>query len=108
MHRLTEFVSRLSGRGRRGSGGELLVSRDIIASDHPDGVVFLHVGRGAMFNSNRIGARIWRGLAAREPLGEVTAAIAREYGVDCELVERDAASFVADLEARGFLARGAR
>jgi hypothetical protein len=79
----------------------------VVASAHPDGVVFLHVGKGAVFNSNRIGARIWRGLADREPLGAITAAIALEYGVKPDQVERDAAGFLADLEAQGFLTRGA-
>lgn len=107
MHRLTEIASRLLRKRReRSEGGPIGISPDVIASAHPDGVVFLHIGKGAVFNSNRIGARIWRGLTDREPLGAVTAAIAREYGVQPEQVERDAAEFLTDLEARGFLTRG--
>jgi hypothetical protein len=86
----------------------LTISPDVIASTHPDGVVFLHIGRGDVFNSNRIGARIWRGLIDQEPLGAVTAGIAREYGVEPEQAERDATEFLTDLEAQGFLTRGAR
>lgn len=84
------------------------VSPDVIASSHQDGVVFLQTRRGEVFHSNRVGARIWRGLAEREPLSVLTAAIAGEYGVGAEQVERDAAAFLKDLEARGFLTRGAR
>jgi hypothetical protein len=85
----------------------MAVSPDVIASPHEDGVVFLHVGRGEVFNSNRIGARIWRGLVEKEPLGAVTAAIASEYGVEPELVERDARGFLREMEARGFLTHAA-
>jgi len=87
----------------RSADAGFAISPDVIASIHPDGVVFLHVGRGDVFSSNRIGARIWRGLTGREPLGAVTAGIAREYGVGQEQVQRDAAEFLADLDARGFL-----
>jgi len=108
MHRLTEIMSRFAGKKRGQSGrAEIAVSPDVIASAHPDGVVFLHVGKGDLFNSNPIGARIWRGLAEHEPMGAVTAGIAREYGVEPARVERDAAEFLADLEAQGFLAHGA-
>jgi hypothetical protein len=79
----------------------------VIASAHPDGVVFLHVGKGAVFNSNRIGARIWKGLIDRESLGAMAARIACEYGVEPQQVERDAREFLTDLEAQGFLTLGA-
>jgi len=35
--------------------------------DH-DGIVFLHVGSGAVFASNGIGVRIWRGLLDQDSL----------------------------------------
>jgi hypothetical protein len=98
----------LSGKppGRLAGGG-LEVSTDVVASTHADGVVFLDIRRGEVFHANRIGARIWRGLMDRESPGAVTAGIAREYGAGQEQVERDAAEFLAALEARGFLTRGA-
>lgn len=102
MHSLAKFVSQFAGKRRSAEAG-VVVSSDVIASDHPDGVVFLHIGRGAVFTSNRMGARIWRGLADRQPLGSIAAAIAAEYGVEPERVERDARSFLADLQLRGFV-----
>ncbi len=108
MNRLTEFVSRIHRKlsGRAESAG-IAISPDVIASAHEDGVVFLHVGKGNVFNSNRVGARIWQGLADRKPLAALVTAIAHEFGVEPERVERDAASFLAELEAQGFLTRGA-
>ena len=109
MHRLEEFVSWFSRKPReRSTGARLTISPDVIASTHPDGVVFLHVGRGDVFSSNRIGARIWRGLIDQEPPSIVTAEIAREYRVGPDQAERDATAFLTDLEAQGFLTRGGR
>jgi len=108
MNRLAEFVSRIHRKPRgRSESVEIAISPDVIASEHADGVVFLHVGKGNVFNSNRVGARIWQGLADRRPLAAVVVAIAQEFGVEPEQVERDAASFLAELGAQGFLARGA-
>ena len=109
MHRLEEFVSRFSRKPRdRSTGVRFTVSPDVIASTHQDGVIFLHIGKGDVFNSNRIGARIWRGLIDQEPPGAVTGEIAREYGVGPEQAQRDATAFLTDLEAQGFLTRGGR
>ncbi|HUP03774.1 MAG TPA: PqqD family protein [Bryobacteraceae bacterium] len=109
MHRLAEFVSRLFGKQAPGarSGECIAVAAEVIASQHEDGVVFLHVGRGEVFEANGVGARIWRGIAAKEPVSAVAAAIAAEFGVEAALVERDAKSFLGDLEAHGFLMRAA-
>ena len=70
-----------------------------------DGIVFLHVGSGAVFASNGIGVRIWRGLLDQDSLETIAADISVEYGVPREQVQQDAAGFVADLEAKGLLAR---
>jgi hypothetical protein len=67
--------------------------------------VLLHVGTGAVFTSNCIGARIWRGLSDNDGLETIAADIGVEYGVPREQVQQDAAVFVADLEAKGLLAR---
>jgi hypothetical protein len=108
MSRLAEFVSRILRKpSGRPEGEEIAISPDVISSVHADGVVFLHIGSGAVFNSNPVGARIWQGLADRKPLAAVVSAIAQEFGVEPAQVGRDAANFLADLEAQGFLTRGA-
>lgn len=83
----------------------LTISPDARASMDHDGIVFLHVGSGAVFASNCIGARIWRGLLDHNGLESIAADISGEYGVPREQVQQDAAAFVADLEAKGLLAR---
>src|SRR3954462_7360959 len=81
------------------------ISPEARASVQPDGVVFLHLGSGSVFRSNRIGARIWQGLLEREGMDAVAANISREYEVPREQAERDAAGFIAELETAGLLAR---
>jgi len=67
--------------------------------------VLLHVGSGAVFSSNCIAARIWRGLRDHDSLETIAAHISGEYGVPLEQVQQDAAGFVTDLEAKGLVAR---
>jgi hypothetical protein len=81
------------------------LSPDARASVRGDGVVFLDVNSGSVFTSNRIGARIWRGLLEHEGMDAIAANISHEYAVPRQQVEEDAAGFIADLEAAGLLAR---
>ena len=67
--------------------------------------MFLHVGSGSVFSSNCVGARIWRGLRDYASLETIAADISGEYSIPREQVHQDAAGFVADLEAKGLLAR---
>jgi hypothetical protein len=94
-------------RQQQGCGAEVrfTISPDARASLDQAGIVFLHVGSGAVFSSNGIGARVWRGLRDHDSLETIAADISGEYGVPREQVHQDAAGFVADLEAKGLLAR---
>jgi len=88
-----------------GTAVRFTISSDARATQDQAGIVFLHIGSGAVFSSNCIGARIWRGLRDYDSLETIAADISREYGVPREQVQQDAAGFVADLEAKGLLAR---
>ena len=94
------------GVQRVNPGGDLEISRATRASIHDDGVVFLHLDTGILFQSNRVGARIWAGLERRENLQDIVTRISREYGVAAIHVEHDAKEFLAELEVAGFLSRG--
>jgi hypothetical protein len=84
---------------------QFTISPDARVSLDQAGIVLLHLGSGAVFTSNCIGARIWRGLLDHDGLETIVADISGEYGVPREQVQQDAAGFVADLEAKGLLAR---
>jgi hypothetical protein len=106
------FFSRRASTGTRGNAGctrdpGFSISPDARASVQTDGVVFLQLGSGSVFRSNRIGARIWRGLLEREEMDSIAARISHEYAVPREQVDQDAAGFIADLEKQGLLARDA-
>ena len=83
------------------------ISREVKVATDPNGIVFLHIGRGRMFTSNCIGARIWQSVADHESFEALVTQISGEYGVAPELVERDAAELLAELESQGLLTRGA-
>ena len=105
IHRF--FKRKGPARQQQGCGAKVrfTISPDARASLDQAGIVFLHVGSGAVFSSNGIGARVWRGLRDHDSLETIAADISREYGVPREQVQQDAAGFVADLEAKGLLAR---
>jgi coenzyme PQQ synthesis protein D (PqqD) len=73
----------------------------------PNGAAFLHVRSGLVFTSNRIGARIWRGLLERESVETIIARISDENGVPAAQARQDTVEFVAELEAQGFVLRRA-
>ena len=89
-------------RARRSAGPRRLLAACIPAKD---GAVFLNVERGVIFKSNRVGSRIWQGVLNQESLAAMAAQISREYAVSQKQVAQDAAQFLAQLEAEGFLAR---
>jgi hypothetical protein len=90
---------------RTGEGDSIVISPDAKVSLDQNGAVFLHAGRGIVFTSNRIGARIWQGLVDREVVETIAARISREAGVGLDRVRQDATEFVAELETHGFLFR---
>lgn len=83
----------------------IMPSPEVRTSLQEDGVVFLHLRSGTVFRSNRIGAAIWKGLGSRQDLPAIASGIGREYGIPADQAARDAAGFVAQLEAQGFLVR---
>lgn len=111
MQRIYRFLKRRirAGPTRQqpecGDEVRFTISPDARASLDQGGIVLLHVGSGAVFSSNCIGARIWRGLRDHDSLETIAADISGEYGVPREQVQQDAAGFVAELETTGLLAR---
>jgi hypothetical protein len=89
-----------------GEGKPIVISADARVSLDQQGAVFLNARSGIVFTSNHIGARIWRGLLDSEAVETIAARISREAGARPELVHRDTAEFIAELETHGFLSRG--
>jgi hypothetical protein len=87
------------------AGNPITISSDARVSLGQSGAVFLHARSGIVFSSNHIGAQIWQGLLDREGVEAIAVRISREGGTPHDLVRRDTAEFVADLETQGFLSR---
>ena len=81
----------------------IALSPDGRASWQEDGVVFLQLRTGVIFRSNRVGAVIWKGITDRQTMTAITAQVSRDYAVPLEQAARDAANFVAQLEANGLV-----
>ena len=92
-------------RNVSGKANSFTILPDGRASINPEGAVFLNVGKGVMFKSNRVGSRIWQGVQNQESPAYMAAQISLEYGVPEELAALDTAQFLAQLEAEGFLVR---
>ena len=79
------------------------VAPDVTASIHSEGVVLFHLGRGTIFNANRVGAMIWSGAVERWSLDRVAASISNEFSIAAPTARQDAAEFLAQLAAEGLL-----
>jgi hypothetical protein len=69
-----------------------------------DGLAVLHTGRGLMFQSNAIGARIWEALAQQKPASRVAEELMQRYGIPAQQAEYDVARFISQLQSAGLLA----
>lgn len=58
-----------------------------------------------MYNCNRTGARIWKGLAGGLDPNGISREISRDYGVEEAVVQAHTSLFVGELERRGFVTR---
>lgn len=65
--------------------------------------VLLNARSGQYFGLNELGARIWKGLAAGDPMGGVLSAITSEYQVSEDRLIGDVSRFMATLEKAGLV-----
>jgi UDP-N-acetylglucosamine transferase subunit ALG13 len=81
------------------------VNPEAAASIHDDGIVILHTGKGRMFTSNEIGARIWRGIERQLPLEAIAKEISDEYQIARTTAREHAVRFLAELERHTLIQR---
>lgn len=85
---------------------KLALSPDAFANAVGDETVILHIRDGVYYGLDPIGTLIWNGLSGGQPLGEICAGIASDYGVPIEQVEGDSAAFVEQLKASNIVVAG--
>ena len=109
---LNRLWQRLFSRGghceRDRNKWALTVTPETRVSAHKDGLALLHIPSGRVFVCNRTGARIWQGILKGFSLEAVSEQISREYGLACDVVQRDTQSFLSELERQGLLTRTVR
>jgi hypothetical protein len=81
------------------------VAPEIHASIHDAGLMLLHIPTGRIFQSNRIGAKVWQGISNGLNQDTISEEISREYGVSLDLVRQNTSVFIAQLEEQGFVTR---
>ena len=81
------------------------VNPEAAVSFHDDGIVILHTGQGCLFASNGTGARIWRGVEQRLPLGAIVEEISGEYHIALTTALEDTVRFLAELERQKLIRR---
>jgi len=83
------------------------VDPEATASFHDDGIVILHTGRGCLFSSNRIGARIWRGVEQQMALEAIAAEISGEYQIALTTAREHIDNFLEQLQRQKLIQKEA-
>lgn len=81
----------------------LRVAPQVRVSMHPDGVVLIHLEKGAVFSTNRAGALIWAGATKGWNTETLVRSICGEFNITPQIAERDLAEFLEQLKKEGLL-----
>ena len=81
------------------------VSDDVIESPVGDEIIMLHLGNSTYYGLDPVGVRVWSLLKEGQAPDAIRDALAREYGVEPEIIARDVARFLDELEANGMVSR---
>jgi hypothetical protein len=77
------------------------------ASIHDGGIVILQTGNGRFYASNRIGARIWRGVEEQLSLETIATEISEAYHIARATAREHVVHFLAELERHTLIHREA-
>jgi len=81
----------------------LVASKDQVSCDLAGEAALLNLKSGVYFGLDPVGARIWRALQEPTSLGEIRAAILREYDVEPDRLDTDLRELVSDLAQHGLV-----
>jgi hypothetical protein len=83
-------------------------SPEVKAAIHADGIVLIHLSRGIIFSSNRVGAMIWNDTVQHRSIYQMTEAISQAFAVEAQIAHRDVTAFIDQLATEGLLVTGGR
>ena len=85
---------------------DFTVAAGVRETSSEDGAVLLDVEQGVCFSLNPVGLRIWELLKKRLSLDQIADTLEQEFTVSRSQLLRDAAEFIAALEAKQLIRRG--
>lgn len=83
---------------------KLTIPEGVLFEEVDGQVVLLSLEGGAYYMLNGSGSRVWELIREHGDLDQVEAAMAAEYAADAELIHREVAQLVDELQARGLVA----
>ena len=83
----------------------LRVNEDVIFRELDGEVVLLDLASGRYYGLNEVGARVWAVIAAGGSVEDAVATVAAEFDAPEPEIAADVAALVAELTARGLVAR---
>ena len=87
---------------------DFTVAAGVRETSSEDGAVLLDVEQGVCFSLNPVGLRIWELLKKRLSLDQIADTLEQEFTVSRSQLLRDAAEFIAALEAKQLIRRPGR
>lgn len=82
-----------------------IVSPEVAASFHDNGIVVLHTGKGTVFTANKAGARIWQGIEQRLTSEAIAQEISSVYQLAQSTAREHTFRFLSQLEQHALIQR---
>lgn len=79
------------------------ISEQVVSKPVGDEIVLLDFQNGMYYGLDAVGVRVWELIAAGQSMGAIVDALAEEYDVARETLERDIDALLAELERRGLI-----
>lgn len=79
------------------------ISRDVRFTATENGIVFMNVAKGIIFQSNDIGRLIWMRIEAGKPLAAIIDEIVDQYKVGRKEAESDVCEYIEALKSQGLI-----
>ena len=76
---------------------------DVLAQSAGETVILLTPDSGEYFTLNEVGGRIWELADGSRTAGEIAGVLGQEYDAPADVIERDAADVLGELEEAGLL-----
>ncbi len=75
----------------------------VISAEVGDEIVMLHVEKNAYYDTNAIGAAVWRALAAPTTARAICEQLVLRYAVDLPTCEKDVLEFIRQAHSEGLI-----